>query len=63
MRHLCYSDHIISPVGVSEAGDGAMCVGHSLVPPAPIIAFVSFSYVPCKSHKGIQGAYGTFPVQ
>ena len=51
MRHLYYSEHIITPVSVSEAGDGARCIGHSLVPPAPTITCVSFSYVPCKSQK------------
>ena len=50
MRHLYYSEHIITPVGVSEAGDGAMCVGHSLVPPAPTITCVSF-------HARVKKAY------
>ena len=62
MRQPYYSEHIITPIGVSEAGDGATCIGNSLVPPAPTITCVSFSYVPCNSQKGIQGAYGPFSV-
>ena len=57
MRHLYCSEHIITPVGVSEAGDGAMCVGHSLVPQAPTIACVSFPARVTKAYRVLMAPF------